>query len=78
MGGSKSESVQERIIKKIESAAHQELNTEEIKSRVNIKTDQGRDIFSRRRSKFELQSDLSYLPVEALIHLNELEHLIKK
>ncbi len=78
MGGSKYESVQERIINKIESAAHQELNTEEIKSRVSVKTDQGRDIFNRRRSKFELQTDLSYLPVEALTHLNDLEHLIKK
>ena len=77
MGGYKSTDIEDRIVNKIESAAHQELNTESIKSEVFNRIKAGKDIFHRRGSKFELQSDLSYLPVEVLRNFEEFRHLVK-
>jgi len=78
MGGDKSLNSEERIVNKIVSAAHQELNTQEIRSNAAQQISNGKDVFKRRKSKFELQADLSYLPVEALLSIEELSHLIRR
>jgi len=71
-------STKERVEKKIKSAAHQEFNQPNFLNNLSENIVNSRDIFSRKRSRYVVLSDLSYLPAYILNNLANYENLIKE
>ena len=69
--------IYDRVKKKIISSAHQEYNSQEFLSDLNEKIVNVRDIFSRKRSRYKVLHDLSFLPVHIIKNLPKYEHLLK-
>lgn len=78
IGSSDESPVTERVKLKIDSAAHQELNTIEIMESVEKNINNLKDIFPRKRTKFKLREDLSFLPSFIQLNLDKFGYLIKK
>lgn len=78
VGGFQIELPIERIIRKIQSSAHQELNNQRILRKVNRRLEKNRDVFGRRGSKFTRIEDLSYLPCYILQNFDSFSHLVLK
>jgi len=78
IGSSDESPVTERVKLKIDSAAHQELNTIEILESVEKNINNLKDIFPRKRTRFKLREDLSFLPSFIQLNLDKFGYLIKK
>jgi len=78
IGSSDESPVTERVKLKIDSAAHQELNTKEIIESVEKNINNLKDIFPRKRTKFKLREDLRFLPTFIQLNLDKFGYLIKK
>ena len=70
--------VAERVRVKVESSAHQELNTLQIINSIESNVENLRDIFPRKRTRFKVRKDLDFLPDSVLFNLEKYEYLIKK
>lgn len=70
-------SAKERVDKKIKSAAHQEFNQPKFLNALDEKISRSQDIFSRKRSRYRVLSDLNYLPSYILNNLDKYQNLIK-
>lgn len=75
MGGSKDESVSERVAHKIKSAAHQEFNTKRILSRIGKNISGKKDIFGRSSKFKRVEIDASY-PEYLVKNLEEFSYLV--
>jgi len=71
-------SATERVNKKIISAAHQEYNTSEYLDSLDQRIQSSIDIFKRRRSRYRILKDFSYLPDYIQRNLSRYSTLIKK
>jgi hypothetical protein len=78
IGGFQVEPPINRIIRKIEGAAHQELNNEKILSKVSKRLSRNKDVFGRRKAKFHKVESLKFLPSHVLQNLYKFEHLVLK
>jgi beta-1,4-mannosyl-glycoprotein beta-1,4-N-acetylglucosaminyltransferase len=78
IGSSDQESVTERIKRKIVSAAHQELNTDEILGQIESNIQNLNDLFGRRRTKFKVLEQFDYLPAYVQQNIAHYEYLIRK
>lgn len=77
IGGEKDMTTENRIRKKIQSYSHQEYNTEFFLSNISKSLSKGHDLFGRKRSRFRLLKDYSYLPPYILENFEQYRHLIK-
>lgn len=75
MGGAKETSVAKRIEDKVEAAAHQEYNNEDILAEAKDRLSMGQDIFGRPAVFERVEIDDSY-PEYLLAHRREYEYLI--
>ena len=71
-------SVDERVNKKMASSAHEEFNTEIYLSKLQSRISDAKDIFGRKRSRYKVVHDLSYLPPYVLANLGQFQSLIKR
>lgn len=76
VGGFKTEPPIDRIVRKIQSAAHQELNNDKVLRKVEKRLLRNKDVFGRRRSKFSRVQNLTFLPTYVLQNLVKFEHLV--
>jgi len=77
IGSDEITSVVARVDKKIRSAAHQEFNQPQYIDFLSQRILNSQDIFSRRRSKFRILNDLTYLPDYILNNISKYQHLIR-
>lgn len=68
----------ERVKFKIESAAHQELNTDRILNSIEANINNLKDVFPRKRTKFRLKNNYNFLPIYVQENLDKFGYLIKK
>lgn len=78
VGSSDQESVTDRIKRKIVSAAHQELNTDEILGQIESNIQNLNDLFGRRKTKFKVLEQFDYLPAYVQQNFAQYEYLIRK
>ncbi len=78
IGSADQQPVAERVRVKIESSAHQELNTFQIINSIESNVENLRDIFPRKRTRFRVRKDLTFLPDNVFTNLDKYEYLIKK
>lgn len=78
VGGHQKEDPLDRIIRKIKSSAHQELNNDEILRKVKKRLSKNKDVFGRRWAKFERVSDINFLPKYVVDNHEKFNHLILK
>jgi beta-1,4-mannosyl-glycoprotein beta-1,4-N-acetylglucosaminyltransferase len=78
VGSGEQDPVADRIRRKIISAAHQELNTEEILSRIESNIQNLEDLFGRDRTKFRVLNELDYLPDYVRKNASQYEYLLRK
>jgi beta-1,4-mannosyl-glycoprotein beta-1,4-N-acetylglucosaminyltransferase len=71
-------SAEERVHKKIVSAAHQEFNQSTYLDELDDRIQNSKDIFSRKRSRYKILNNLEYLPDFILNNVDQYEHLIKR
>jgi beta-1,4-mannosyl-glycoprotein beta-1,4-N-acetylglucosaminyltransferase len=72
------ESVEDRVRRKIQSAAHQELNTEEVISRIESNVVNLKDLFGRKRTSFETLGEFDFLPNFIQENISKFEYLLRK
>jgi beta-1,4-mannosyl-glycoprotein beta-1,4-N-acetylglucosaminyltransferase len=77
MGGPEEMDTNSRVRKKIESYGHQEFNNDFYLSKIPEKISDGTDIFDRKKSRFKLLTNYSYLPPYIIDNLEEYSYLIK-
>lgn len=78
IGSSDQESVTDRIRRKIVSAAHQELNTNEILGQIESNIKNLNDLFGRKRTKFKVLKQFDYLPAYIQENIDYYEYLLRK
>lgn len=78
VGSSDQESVASRIRRKIVSAAHQELNTDEILGQIESNIENLNDIFGRRRTRFKQIERFDYLPAYVQENIDHYGYLLRK
>lgn len=78
VGGEAGVDIESRTKTKIESAAHQELNTKKILRKIGKQTSKHRDIFKRKGAKFEVVYNENYLPTYVQNNLSKFDYLIAK
>jgi beta-1,4-mannosyl-glycoprotein beta-1,4-N-acetylglucosaminyltransferase len=78
IGGEAAMDTSSRVQKKIESYGHQEFNNEYILSTVSEKITNSIDIFGRKKSRFQVLTNYSYLPPYITNNLDEFRYLIKE
>lgn len=78
VGSSDQESVTDRIRRKIVSAAHQELNTDEILGQIESNIQNLNDLFGRRRTKFKVLGQFNYLPDYIKENIDGYGYLLRK
>jgi beta-1,4-mannosyl-glycoprotein beta-1,4-N-acetylglucosaminyltransferase len=78
VGGPEPEPSIQRIIRKIQSYAHQEFNNEKTIKKISKRLQKNRDIFGRRGSKFKRIDNLDFLPSYLTSNLSKFEHLIMR
>lgn len=78
VGGHQKEDPLERIVRKIKSYAHQELNNEVVLRKVRKRLSKNKDVFGRRRAKFKKVNDTSFLPQYVVDNYAKFDHLILK
>ena len=77
VGGHRHSTAKERVLLKIECAAHQEFNNNFYKSRVQGKIDADEDVFFRK-SKFEVVEMNDSYPEYILRNKDKFGHLIRE
>jgi hypothetical protein len=77
MGGPEEMDINSRVRRKIESYGHQEFNNDFYLSKIPEKISDGTDIFDRKKSRFKLLTNYSYLPPYIIDNLEEYSYLIK-
>ena len=70
-------SVYDRVSKKIISAAHQEFNSQEFLVNLQDKIANSKDIFSRKRSRYRVLNDFSFLPQYVIENISKYKSLLK-
>jgi beta-1,4-mannosyl-glycoprotein beta-1,4-N-acetylglucosaminyltransferase len=78
VGGFQKELPVERIVRKIQSSAHQELNNQKILRKVNKRLAKNKDVFGRRGTRFTQIEDLKFLPSYILQNYEKYSHLVLK
>jgi len=78
IGSSDQESVTDRIRRKIVSAAHQELNTDQILGQIDSNIKNLNDLFGRKRTKFKVLKQFDYLPAYVQENIDYYEYLLRK
>jgi beta-1,4-mannosyl-glycoprotein beta-1,4-N-acetylglucosaminyltransferase len=78
IGSPDQQPVEIRVQNKIRNSAHQELNTNDILEKVAEKIHANSDVFSRRRARFKLIADTSFLPDYIQLNIEKYEYLLKK
>jgi beta-1,4-mannosyl-glycoprotein beta-1,4-N-acetylglucosaminyltransferase len=76
IGGHEVEPPINRILRKIEGAAHQEFNNPKIVKKITKRLRKNKDVFGRRRSKFVKLPDTNHLPEFIQKNLSKYQHLI--
>ncbi len=71
------ESVENRVRRKIQSAAHQELNTEEVISRIESNIVNLKDLFGRKRTSFKVLGEFDFLPKFVQENISDFEYLLR-
>lgn len=78
MGGEEEMDINSRVRKKIESYGHQEYNNDFYLSKISEKISDGIDVFGRKKSRFKLLTNYSYLPPYVIENLEKFNYLIKE
>lgn len=78
VGSNDQESVTDRIRRKIVSAAHQELNTDEILGQIESNIQNLNDLFGRRRTRFKVLGQFNYLPDYIQENIDSYGYLLRK
>jgi beta-1,4-mannosyl-glycoprotein beta-1,4-N-acetylglucosaminyltransferase len=78
VGGFQVEAPINRIIRKIQGAAHQELNNDKILRKVSKRLSRNKDVFGRRKAKFCRIESLEFLPSYVLQNPDKFIHLVLK
>jgi beta-1,4-mannosyl-glycoprotein beta-1,4-N-acetylglucosaminyltransferase len=78
VGGEYGSSLEERSKIKITSAAHQEFNNRKILNKIGKRTIKHKDIFGRKGAKFEIVTDINYLPPYVQENLSKFDYLLAK
>lgn len=68
----------ERVLIKIQGAAHQEFNTDEYLHKLDERIELNIDIFKRKRAKYKIVNNLSYLPDFIRDNSDKYSYLIKQ
>jgi beta-1,4-mannosyl-glycoprotein beta-1,4-N-acetylglucosaminyltransferase len=76
IGGHETELPLHRILRKIESAAHQEFNNPKMIKKISRRLEKNKDVFGRRKSKFVKLPDTGHLPEFIQNNLSNYQHLI--
>ena len=77
MGGEENMDLGDRVRKKIQSYGHQEYNNDFYLSKITESLSQGIDLFSRKKSRFKILTNYSYLPQYILENFDQYRYLIK-